>query len=62
MGVLFATLESKLNEVSSSRAMVKEASILDFARNTFPVPTFIKPSVPLRGFFFLLVSREGDHV
>jgi len=59
MGALFATLESKLAEFSSSRTMVEKASVLDFARNTLPVPTFIIPSVLFR---FLFVCREGDHV
>ena len=55
MGALFAALESKLTEFSSSRAMVEEASFLDFARNTFLVPTFIIRSVPFRCLF---VCRE----
>ena len=58
-GAHFTTLESKLTEFSSSRAMVEQASILDFARITFPVPTSVIPSVPLCLWY---VCREGDRV
>jgi len=59
IGAVFANLESKLTEFSSSaRAIVEEASILDFVRNTFPVPTFIIPSVPFSVFVRLQRRRS----